>query len=218
MAGPRFSHPLLRSVLSSSAPRTVSCGRRWGPHRQWLLRRCLAGPQLPPFPRGPSPPPVPRPRVSSDGDSPGGSSRPAAAPPSPLSLPSPPSSGRCPRRRPKDPRGAGAFLPVHHGGTARPSLGGRGRGGFSASVWLRGSHKSPALAKLVVLTAVLPPLTQPRLLPPPAREVTGSSPCHSAGKSPHGLSWPLGPRGRLSRPGPQGRDPGCLALTLGWGS
>lgn len=99
-----------------------------------------------------------------------------------------------------------------------PAWAGGGGGGFSASVWLRGSHKSPALAKLVVLTAVLPPLTQPRLLPPPAREVTGSSPCHSAGKSPHGLSWPLGPRGRLSRPGPQGRDPGCLALTLGWGS
>lgn len=104
---------------------------------------CLAGPQLPPFPRGPSPPPVPRPRVSSDGDSPGGSSRPAAAPPSPLSLPSPPSSGRCPRRRPKDPRGAGAFLPVHHGGTARPSLGGRGRGGlFCFCLATRVSQKS----------------------------------------------------------------------------
>lgn len=54
-ARPKFSHPLLKCVLSPFPPRTVSCGSGWGKYRgQLLLWSCLAGAEHPFFLRWPA--------------------------------------------------------------------------------------------------------------------------------------------------------------------
>lgn len=142
--------------------------------------------------------------------------------PTRLTLPGPSSSRQAPEEEEKKepllsvgPQKCLSHPPyINHGKDSTPQPG-REKAPFS-SVWLHGSqHKSSALTKLSLLTAVPPPLTHLSLFQPHPQKVTGLGQFHFAEKSFHSLSCPLCSGGQLGLLGTQRRDP-CPPWPLSW--